>query len=165
MRWFHIDRFEEVRKSEYARAVKGVTLGEDHIHDHFPGYPCMPPPLIIEALAQTAGILVGYSTDFTQKVILGKVAKAVFTSLAIPGDRLTLEAHITDVRTEGATCSCRASVEGRLVAEVELMFVNLDSFLTDQQRAAQPNFVFSENFQSLLRLNKLLPPALEGVTS
>jgi 3-hydroxyacyl-[acyl-carrier-protein] dehydratase len=165
MRWLHIDKFVEFRKGEYARAVKGVTLAEDHIHDHFPGYPCMPPTLVIEALAQTAGILVGVTSDFKQKVILGKVAKAAFPSLALPGDRLSLEATLADVRDEGATAKCRASVEGRTVAEVELMFVNLDSFLSEEEAAAQPNFVFSDNFVSLLRMNKLLPPDVEATLS
>lgn len=164
MRWLHIDRFEEFRKGEYARAIKGVTLGEDHIHDHFPGYPFMPPTLIVEALAQTSGILVGATTNYTQKVILGKVAKARFESLAIPGDRLSLEATLTDLRDEGATAQCRASVGDRLVGEVELMFVNLNSFLSEEEQAKQPNFVFSDNFVSLLRMNDLLPPEMEAAS-
>ena len=59
MRWIWIDKFVEFRSGEFARAVKNLTLAEEHLHDHYPGYPVMPASLIIEGLAQTGGILVG----------------------------------------------------------------------------------------------------------
>ena len=59
MRWIWIDKFLEFRSGQFARAIKNLTLAEEHLHDHFPGYPVMPASLIIEGLAQTGGILVG----------------------------------------------------------------------------------------------------------
>ena len=56
-----------------ARAVKNLSLAEDHFADHFPGYPVMPAALILEGLAQTGGILVGEANDFREKVVLAKV--------------------------------------------------------------------------------------------
>ncbi|MCH8031309.1 MAG: beta-hydroxyacyl-ACP dehydratase, partial [Bacteroidetes bacterium] len=59
MRWIWIDTFVAFETGKRASAVKNVTLAEDHLHDYIPGYPIMPPSLMIEGMAQTAGILVG----------------------------------------------------------------------------------------------------------
>ena len=59
MRWTWIDRFAAFESGKSAIAVKNLSLAEDHFADHFPGFPVMPAPLILEGLAQTGGILVG----------------------------------------------------------------------------------------------------------
>ena len=82
MRWIWIDKFVEFESGRRAVAVKNVTLAEEHLHDHFPGYPVMPPSLMIEGMAQTAGILVGEARNFSEKVILAKVKRATFNRLA-----------------------------------------------------------------------------------
>ncbi len=73
-----------------AVSVKNVTLAEEHLHDHFPGYPVMPECLMIEAMAKTAGIFVGEAKNFEEKVILAKIKKAVFHDYVRPGDSLTI---------------------------------------------------------------------------
>src|SRR4051794_41410339 len=72
MRWIWIDKFLEFRSGQFARAIKNLTLAEEHLHDHFPGYPVMPASLIIEGLAQTGGILVGEAGGFPGKGGLAK---------------------------------------------------------------------------------------------
>ena len=57
MRWIWIDRFVEFESGRRAVAIKNVSLAEEHLHDHFPGYPIMPNSLITEGLAQTGGLL------------------------------------------------------------------------------------------------------------
>ena len=84
MRWVWIDRFEEFDSGRRAVAVKNVSLAEDHLHDHFPGYPVMPASLMIEGMAQTAGILVGEARQFAEKVILAKVKRATFHEIVRP---------------------------------------------------------------------------------
>ena len=88
MRWIWIDKFVEFESGRRAVAVKNVTLAEEHLHDHFPGFPVMPECLMIEAMAQTAGILVGEAKDFQEKVILAKISKATFFDYVRPGDRI-----------------------------------------------------------------------------
>ena len=68
MRWIWIDKFVEFDSGKRAVAVKNVTLAEEHLHDYVPGFPIMPECLMIEAMAQTAGILVGEAGDFKEKV-------------------------------------------------------------------------------------------------
>jgi len=87
MRWIWIDKFVEFESGKRAVAIKNVSLAEEHLHDHFPGYPVMPQSLLIEAMAQTSGILVGEARNFKEKVILAKITRAVFYDLARPGDQ------------------------------------------------------------------------------
>ncbi len=86
MRWIWFDRFEQFDSGKRAVAIKNVTLAEDHLHDHFPDYPVMPASLMIEGMAQTAGILVGEARNFEEKVILAKIKRADFQRLIRPGE-------------------------------------------------------------------------------
>ncbi len=72
MRWFWIDRFTEMVSGQKATAIKTVSLSEEHLHDHFLGIPTMPNSLILEGMAQTAGMLVSEYNDFRERVILAK---------------------------------------------------------------------------------------------
>ena len=78
------------KAAKAAVSIKNVTLAEEHLHDHFPGFPIMPECLMIEAMAQTAGILVGEAKKFQEKVILAKIKKAVFHDYVRPGDTLEI---------------------------------------------------------------------------
>src|SRR3954468_25013165 len=84
MRWIWIDKFIEFESGKQAKAIKNLTLAEEHLHDHFPGFPVMPNSLIVEGLAQTGGLLVGEYNQFKEKVILAKVPTAKFHFPAIP---------------------------------------------------------------------------------
>src|SRR5881397_673486 len=103
MRWIWIDRFTEFTSGKSARAVKSLSLAEDHFADHFPGWPVMPACLILEGLAQTGGILVGEARGFREKVVLAKVIKAVFHREMFAGETLTYETDLLHMRPEGAS--------------------------------------------------------------
>src|SRR3989337_789286 len=119
MRWIWIDKFVEFESGRRAVAVKNVTLAEEHLHDHFPGFPVMPECLMIEAMAQTAGILVGEAKKFEEKVILAKVKKAVFFDYVRPGDTLRIEAGIESLTIEAASTTGKISVGEKLIAEID----------------------------------------------
>ena len=153
MRWIFVDRFVTLEKGRYAKAIKNVSMGEEHLHDHFPSYPVMPNSLIIEALAQTGGLLAGHSTDFREKVILAKIEKAEFYQIVTPGDQMVLEARIIENREEGCKVVGEVSVNGARVASATLMFVNLSS---NQAKGWQAeNFVFTKEFLALLGVTRL----------
>ncbi len=123
MRWFWIDRFEEFRSGERARAVKNVTRSEDCLAGHFPGYPIMPGSLMIEGMAQTAGILAAEANRFEKMVVLAKIARAELPEEVRPGERITYEAELTELREEGAAARCSATgSNGRKLAEAEIVF-------------------------------------------
>src|SRR5688572_2393382 len=108
MRWFWIDRFTEFVRGKRAVALKGIALSEEQIDGYNPGFPVMPASLMIEGMAQTAGLLVGEMDGFSQRVVLAKIGKAVFHRLALPGDTLRYEAEIADVKRDGAIASINA---------------------------------------------------------
>jgi 3-hydroxyacyl-[acyl-carrier-protein] dehydratase len=155
MRWFWIDRFIEFESGSHAKAVKNVTLAEEHLHDHFPGFAVMPGSLMIEGLAQTGGILLGEVNDFEYAVILAKVPKVTFHSWATPGDSLLYTARLMDVREEGGTVECTAHVGERLVAEAEIVFVHMDPSDPSLGAIDQKNFVFSMNLMGILDVGKV----------
>lgn len=154
MRWIWIDRFVELEKGSHARAIKNVTLAEDHLHDHFPGFPVMPASLMLEGMAQTGGILLGDLHDFEHIVILAKVPRVTYHSWACPGDTLTYTARLKDARAEGGAVECVATVGERLVAEADIVFVHLDE--KDPQLGAidQKNFVFSMNLMGVMEVGQ-----------
>jgi len=126
MRWLWIDKFVEFRSGQFAKAVKNVSMAEEQLRDHFPGYPVMPNSLIIEGMAQTGGILVGEAQDFKNMVVLAKLSRVDFCDAALPGDQLTYEATLTDMRSEGASVTARAFVNGRPLASAEIFFGHVD---------------------------------------
>jgi 3-hydroxyacyl-[acyl-carrier-protein] dehydratase len=156
MRWLWIDRFETLESGRHACAIKNVSLAEEHLHDHFPGYPIMPHSLLIEGMAQTAGILVGESKKFQEKVILAKISRAVFHSDVFPGDQIRHVADIVSVdtafgRTEGKVYRLKdGDPFGELVAEIDLMFSHIDQNISGREFPKE-NFVFTDQFRQLIR--------------
>ena len=154
MRWIWIDRFEEFDSGRRAVAVKNVTLAEDYLHDHFPGFPLMPASLMIEGVAQTAGILVGEARQFAEKVILAKVKRAIFHSLVRPGDQLRYHAEIEQLTEAAASTAGRITIGDELIGEVDIVFSHIDQNLSGLE-FPEENFVFTPEFMSLLRTYRL----------
>lgn len=125
MRWYWIDRFVEFESARRARAVKNVSLSEEHLHDHFPGYPVMPNALIVEGCAQCGGLLVAEAMGFAGNIILAKLPKAVFHFAARPGDTLTYETVLESLDSQGAMVSATSHVGSRLQGELEVFFANV----------------------------------------
>lgn len=150
MRWMWIDRFEEFESKRRAVAVKNVTLAEDHLHDHVPGFPVMPASLIIEGMAQTAGILVGEARQFAEKVILAKVQRAEFTRFVRPGDTLHYTATIEQLTEAAATTHGVVTCGDEEIGQVDIVFSHIDQNMSGTQ-FPEDNFVFTANFMSLLK--------------
>src|SRR5436309_10423992 len=111
MRWIWIDRFLAFESKKSARAVKSLSLAEDYFADHFPGYPVMPGPLILEGLAQTGGILVGEANDFREKVVLAKIPSARFHRDVLAGETMIYDVELLHMRPEGASVGGKVLVE------------------------------------------------------
>jgi 3-hydroxyacyl-[acyl-carrier-protein] dehydratase len=126
MRWFWIDRFVEFERGRRAVAIKTVSMAEEQLDDYSPGFPITPVSLIIEGMAQTAGLLIGEMGGFEHRVVLAKIGKAIFQRPVRPGEVLRYEAVIGDVKGDGALASVTAHVGEEQVGEVEFMFAFLD---------------------------------------
>jgi 3-hydroxyacyl-[acyl-carrier-protein] dehydratase len=142
MRWLWIDRFLEFHPGQSARAVKNLSLAEDYFADHFPGYPVMPAPLMLEGLAQTGGILVGEANDFKEKVVLAKVPYVRCLRDVLAGEQIVYEVELLHLRPEGASVRGRVTVDGEVAVEAEIFFAHLDQNRS-QQMFGDHNFVFS----------------------
>ena len=153
MRWIWIDKFTEFTPRASATAVKNVSLAEEHLHDLYPAFPIVPHSLIVEGMAQTAGILVGEARNFQEKVILAKVGRATFHRLVRPGDTIHFNARIDQLNEQGASISGTVTSGGELVAEIELMFSHIDQNLAGLE-FPEHNFVFTEQFTELLKTYK-----------
>jgi 3-hydroxyacyl-[acyl-carrier-protein] dehydratase len=158
MRWIWIDKFIEFNSGRNAVAIKNVTMAEEHLHDNFPGFPIMPECLMIEAMAQTAGILVGQARDFKEKVILAKIKKAVFFNYVRPGDTLKLHADIESITPEAASTTGKITRDDETIAEIDLMFSHIDQNLAGKQ-FPEENFVFTDLFGVVLRASGISAPA------
>lgn len=151
MHWVWIDKFIEYEPGKRAVAIKNVSLAEDHLHDHFPGYPVMPGSLMIEAMAQTGGILVGAAKNFKEKVVLAKISKAVFHELVRPGDQLRLEAVVENITEEAAAIRGTITKGETLVGEISMMFSHVDQNMAGEEYPEE-NFVFNEKFMDILQI-------------
>ena len=150
MRWIWIDKFVEFTPRVSATAIKNVTLAEEHLHDLYPAYPIVPHSLIIEGMAQTAGILVGEARNFAEKVILAKIGRATFHRLVRPGDTITFAAKIDQLNEHGASISGTVTCGSDTVAEIEMMFSHIDQNMSGM-KFPKHNFVFTEQFTELLK--------------
>jgi len=153
MRWIWIDRFVEFESRTQATAIKCVTMAEDHLADHFPGFPVMPHSLIIEGLAQTGGILVGEALQFSTVVVLAKIPKVSFHGYAHPGDTLTYKVRMLDLQPDGGIVEGTASVGDQLVAEIEIVFASLPRSVVPN---AKQDFVIPSE---MLRILNVQPPS------
>jgi beta-hydroxyacyl-ACP dehydratase FabZ len=117
-----VDRIVELEKERIV-GIKNVTANEPFFQGHFPEFPVMPGVLIIEAMAQTAGVLVlGQIPDRENKLVfLVSVERAKFRKPVVPGDQLRMEAIITKNKISVAKITAKATVDGVLVAEADLM--------------------------------------------
>jgi len=117
-----VDRIVEM-EPERVVGIKNVTLNEPFFTGHFPDFPVMPGVLIVEAMAQTAGVLVLQSMPDRQNklVLLVAIDYARFRRPVVPGDTLRMEMTIVKRKASVAKIAGRATVDGHLVAEIEVM--------------------------------------------
>ena len=117
-----VDRIIELEEQRIV-GIKNVTANEAFFAGHFPNFPVMPGVLIIEAMAQTAGVLVlkGIPDRETKVVLLAAVEFAKFRKPVVPGDQLRMELIFLKKKASVAKMSGKATVDGVLVAEAEMM--------------------------------------------
>ena len=122
-----IDRVLDYVPGEYLTAVKNITYNEPQFTGHFPERPIMPGVLLIEAMAQTAGILAQVSTgvrvDDRHLYYLVGVDNAPFKRPVEPGDQVILRAELQRAIRGVWKFSCEARVDGQVVASAEVMSV------------------------------------------
>lgn len=115
----------ELEPEKRLTGIKNVTFNEPFFQGHFPGNPVMPGVLMIEAMAQAAGMLAHLAAETEGKkgelYYLVKVDKAKFSRIVVPGDQLLLDALQKRIMRGMGLYECSASVEGQPVASCEIL--------------------------------------------
>jgi 3-hydroxyacyl-[acyl-carrier-protein] dehydratase len=119
-----VDRVIESSEGESLSALKNVSVNEPFFQGHFPNQPIMPGVLILEALAQATGLLAFSSkvVDYENKIyMLVGIDKARFRGQVVPGDQIILNVRLKRNMRGIGVYECKALVDGRVVAEAEMM--------------------------------------------
>jgi len=115
-----VDRIVEIEPEKRAVGIKNVTINEEFFQGHFPGNPIMPGVLIVEALAQVAGILAFQSgASEGRSVYFLSIEKAKFRRPFVPGDQLRLEVSVLQFRGNVWKFAGNAFIEDKIAAEAE----------------------------------------------
>jgi 3-hydroxyacyl-[acyl-carrier-protein] dehydratase len=157
MRWLWVDRFTEFVSGSHTKGIKNVSMGEEVVDHYLPGFPILPPTLIIEGMAQLGGILVAEHFGFEKRVVLAKVGKAIFHQPARAGDQLLYAVELDAVQDNGATVSSTSHCGDVLQAEIDLMF----AFLEDGRFTDGPLFRPGD-LESMLRMMHLFHVAVKA---
>jgi len=114
-----VDRIADLQPGISARGIKNVTINEPFFQGHFPGQPIMPGVLIIEAMAQVAGVMAFHSGVEGKSVYFMSIDNAKFRRPVVPGDQVMLDIKVTKQRGNVWKFTGAASVDGKLVSEAE----------------------------------------------
>lgn len=119
-----VDRIIEIEEEKRIVGLKNVTINEQFFLGHFPGAPVMPGVLIIEAMAQVAGVLIyrDMPDKDTKLIYFSGVENAKFRRPVLPGDQLRIEMELLNRRSNFGKMAGRATVEGKLAAEAVVLF-------------------------------------------
>ena len=119
-----VDRVLDYQSGEWIKAIKNVTFNEPQFEGHFPNHPVMPGVMLVEGMAQAAGILTQLSREGSSNdalFYLVKVDNAKFSQVVIPGDQLEYECQIKKVIKNMVLYNCKAYVKSKLVAKADLL--------------------------------------------
>lgn len=121
-----IDRIIERRPGERAVALKNVTVNEPFFQGHFPGQPVMPGVLIIEAIAQTALVMISEEGGDKIPLFMG-IDKARFRRQVVPGDQLRIEVEVSQMRRNVCRAHGLVTVDGEKAAEADILATLVDA--------------------------------------
>jgi len=122
-----VDRVVNLEPGRRIVALKNVTFNEPFFQGHWPGRPIMPGVLIIEAMAQAAGVLVGHGAEKGRNALLASLDGVKLRRPVVPGDQLRLEAGSVRAKGRAVQVKALARVDDRVVAEAKIRFMLVDS--------------------------------------
>ncbi|MBZ0168119.1 3-hydroxyacyl-ACP dehydratase [Candidatus Methylomirabilis lanthanidiphila] len=124
-----VDRILEIEPGKRVVGLKNVTINEAFFQGHFPGQPIMPGVLVIEAMAQTGGVLLMRTLNVSAEkklVYFTGIDRAKFRRPVLPGDQLRFEIELLQMRSRNCRMQGMAFVQDKLAAEAELSCMVVD---------------------------------------
>ena len=141
MRFVLIDRIQEIVPGQSLTAVKNLSLAEEYLADHFPGFPVMPGVLMLEAMTQSAAWLVRSTEDFKHSTILLKSAKMIkYGSFVEPGRQLTLHVEVAGPMTD----PLNIPMKGKGVIDGQVMVQGKFSLICTNLRDRDPQLASTD---------------------
>jgi 3-hydroxyacyl-[acyl-carrier-protein] dehydratase len=134
-----IDRIIEIERKKRIVSLKNVTINEPFFQGHFPGYPIMPGARVVEAIAQTGGVLLMPEVqDRDEKLmVFTGIERAKFRRPVVPGDQLRIEVTVLNWKPRVAKMEGRATVDGKLACEATVMCALVPKTTGPQGSAAE----------------------------
>ena len=134
-----IDRIVEIERKKRIVSLKNVTINEPFFQGHFPGYPIMPGALVVEAIAQTGGVLLMPEVPDREKklMVFTGIERAKFRRPVVPGDQLRIEVTVLNWKPRVAKMEGRATVDGKLACEATVMCALVPKTTGPQGSAAE----------------------------
>lgn len=121
MRFSLLDRITEIQPGHSIQAIKTLSLAEEYLQDHFPGFPIMPGVLMVEAMVQTSAWLMRHSKDFQYSTVLLKEAKAVkFNKFVSPGKTLELSSSVHKQGDREWSFKAQGTIDGESAVSARL---------------------------------------------
>ena len=136
MRFTLLDRIIELEPGAKITAVKNLSMAEEYLADHFPGFPVMPGVLMLEAMTQAGAWLVRASEDFAHSVVTLKEARNVkYANFVRPGQMLTVTAEVLSQDERETKLKAQGTVEGQTVVSARLVLERYNLAADDAGRA------------------------------
>jgi len=136
MRCLLVDRITALEEKTAITGIKNVTMSENFLADHFPGFPVMPGVLQLEAVSQLGSWLVFASSGYTQKAVLSSIKSVKYKAFVIPGDQMRIEIKIKAYTETEVRLDAEIYVAEKLKTVIKrgvLTFVNTED-LEDPQK-------------------------------
>lgn len=152
MRFTLIDRVTDLEQGARIVAVKNLSLAEEYLADHFPGFPVMPGVLMLEAMTQAAAWLVRVSEDFAHSTVVLKEARNVkYGNFVEPGQTLTITAEILGQDDREVKIKAQGAVDGKQAVSARLVLERYNLADADPERAIADQVVV-QKMRELLAL-------------
>jgi len=152
MRFSLVDRIERLEPGVSIETVKCLTMAEEYLGDHFPGFPVMPGVLMLEAMTQAAAWLIRASEDFAHSMVLLKEARGVkYGQFVEPGHTLRVTVEIVSQTDRETTVKAKGMVDERLTVQGRLVLerYNLEE---NQPEHAMTDALLKKQMRAMFRL-------------
>ncbi len=145
MRFSLIDRIDELEPGARIAAVKALSMAEEYLADHFPGFPVMPGVLVLEAMTQAGAWLVRASEDFAHSLVVLREARAVkYGQFVEPGQTLRVTAEIAGQTDRETTLKARGAIDGSTIVGARLVLERYNLVDKHPERASADETVKQE---------------------
>jgi 3-hydroxyacyl-[acyl-carrier-protein] dehydratase len=160
MRFTLIDRIVECEPWQKIAARKNLTLAEEYLADHFPGFPVMPGVLMLEAMTQAGAWLVRASEDFRHSMVVLREARNVkYGTFVEPGQTLTIKAEVLGHDEREVKLKAQGEVDGQVSVSARLVLVRYNLADTDPNKADNDAVIVQNLRELYAQLNRAAPVA------